>query len=72
MNHNPLIKKLIQLEDSEDGSGTAKVKALAERSKFGMVRETPGPDCEGEINKPSERTSVLLLLYERNIPSVNL
>lgn len=70
------LDELDELEDSEDeaiiqeyrNKRIAEMKASAERSKFGTVREISGQDYVNEVNKAGEGIHVVLHLYERGIP----
>lgn len=70
------LDELDELEDSEDeaiiqeyrNKRIREMKALAERSKFGTVREISGQDYVNEVNKAGEGIYVVLHLYERGIP----
>lgn len=70
------LDELDELEDSEDeailleyrNKRIAELKALAEKSKFGSVREISGQDYVEEVNKAGDGIYVVLHLYERGIP----
>lgn len=70
------LDELDELEDSEDeavlteyrNKRIAEMKALAERSKFGTVREISGQDYVDEVNKAGDGIYVVLHLYEKGIP----
>lgn len=67
---------LDELEDSEDEAilaeyrrrRIAEMQALAEKAKFGSVREISGQDYIDEVNKAGEGISVVLHLYKQGIP----
>lgn len=71
---------LDELEDSEDeavllnyrNKRIAEMKALADRSKFGTVREISGVDYVSEVNKAGEGIWVVLHLYKQGIPLCSL
>lgn len=46
----------------------AEIKSLAEKSKFGTVREISGQDYIDEVNKAGEGIWVILHLYKQGIP----
>ncbi|XP_037032763.1 viral IAP-associated factor homolog [Bradysia coprophila] len=66
---------LDELEDSEDEAvlleyrnrRIAEMRALAEKSKFGFVREISGQDYIEEVNKAGEGIYVVLHLYKQGI-----
>lgn len=70
------LDELDELEDSEDeailmeyrNKRIAEMKALAERRKFGEVREISGQDYVDEVNKAGEGIYVVLHLYKQGIP----
>lgn len=70
------LDELDELEDSEDeailaeyrNKRIAEMKALAEKSRFGTVREISGQDYVNEVNKAGEGIHVVLHLYEKGIP----
>lgn len=70
------LDELDELEDSEDeailmeyrNKRIAEMKALAEKSKFGTVREISGQDYVDEVNKAGDGIYVVLHLYEKGIP----
>nr|XP_022910338.1 viral IAP-associated factor homolog [Onthophagus taurus] len=70
------LDELDELEDSEDEAiilqyrqkRIAEIKALAEKSKFGSVREISAQDYVGEVNKAGEGVWVILHLYKQGIP----
>lgn len=70
------LDELDELEDSEDeailheyrNKRIAEMKALAERQKFGTVREISGQDYVDEVNKAGEGIHVVLHLYKQGIP----
>lgn len=69
------MDELDELEDSEDeailqeyrNKRMAEMKALAEREKFGTVREISGQDYVDEVNKAGEGIHVVLHLYKQGI-----
>ncbi|XP_031628157.1 viral IAP-associated factor homolog [Contarinia nasturtii] len=70
------LDELDELEDSEDeailleyrNKRIAEMKALAEKSKFGTVREISGQDYVDEVNKAGDGIHVVLHLYKQGIP----
>lgn len=64
------------MEDSEDevvlleyrNKRIAELKLLAEKQKFGTVREISGQDYIDEVNKAGEGIYVVLHLYKQGIP----
>jgi len=70
------LDELDELEDSEDegvlleyrNKRIAEMKALAEKSKFGTVREISGQDYVDEVNKAGDGIYVVLHLYKQGIP----
>lgn len=70
------MDELDELEDSEDeavlqeyrNKRIAEMKALAEKQKFGTVREISGQDYVDEVNKAGEGIYVVLHLYKQGIP----
>lgn len=70
------LDELDELEDSEDEAVLAEyrrkriseLQALAEKSKFGSVREISGQDYIDEVNKAGEGIWVVLHLYKQGIP----
>lgn len=69
------LDELDELEDSEDeavlleyrNKRIAELKALAEKRKFGTVREISGQDYVDEVNKAGEGIYVVLHLYRQGI-----
>lgn len=69
------LDELDELEDSEDeailleyrNKRIAELKALAEKRKFGTVREISGQDYVDEVNKAGEGIYVVLHLYKQGI-----
>lgn len=69
------LDELDELEDSEDeavlleyrNKRIAELKALAEKQKFGSVREISGQDYIDEVNKAGDGIYVVLHLYEQGI-----
>lgn len=70
------MDELDELEDSEDEEiiaqyrrkRIAELQALAEKAKFGDVREISGQDYVDEVNKAGEGIWVVLHLYKQGIP----
>lgn len=70
------LDELDELEDSEDEAILAdyrrkrisEMQALAEKAKFGSVREISGQDYIDEVNKAGEGIWVVLHLYKQGIP----
>lgn len=70
------LDELDELEDSEDeailveyrNKRIAELKALAEKRKFGSVREISGQDYINEVNKAGDGIYVVLHLYRQGIP----
>lgn len=70
------LDELDELEDSEDeailmeyrNKRIAEMKALAEKRKFGSVREISGQDYISEVNQAGEGIYVVLHLYKQGIP----
>lgn len=69
------LDELDELEDSEDeailleyrNKRIAELKALAEKRKFGDVREISGQDYVDEVNKAGDGIYVVLHLYKQGI-----
>lgn len=69
------LDELDELEDSEDeailleyrNKRIAELKALAEKRKFGSVREISGQDYVEEVNKAGDGIYVVLHLYKQGI-----
>lgn len=67
---------LDELEDSEDEAiieeyrkkRIAEIRRLAEKPKFGIVREISGQDYVQEVNKAGEDIWVVIHLYKQGIP----
>lgn len=70
------LDELDELEDSEDeaileqyrNKRIAELKLLAEKRKFGSVREISGQDYVSEVNNAGEGIYVVLHLYKQGIP----
>lgn len=70
------LDELDELEDEEDDAvleeyrrkRIAEIKALAQRSKFGQVREISAVDYVSEVNSAGEGIWVVLHLYKQGIP----
>jgi len=70
------LDELDELEDSEDEEvleqyrqkRIAEMRALAEKSKFGSVREISGQDYVSEVTKAGEGIWVVLHLYANGVP----
>lgn len=69
------LDELDELEDSEDeqillqyrNKRIAEMKALAEKQKYGSVREISGQDYIDEVNKAGDDIWVVLHLYKQGI-----
>lgn len=69
------LDELDELEDSEDeailleyrNKRIAELKSLAEKCKFGTVREISGQDYVDEVNKAGDGIYVVLHLYKQGI-----
>lgn len=69
------LDELDELEDSEDeavlleyrNKRIAELKAMAEKRKFGTVREISGQDYVDEVNKAGDGIYVVLHLYKQGI-----
>lgn len=67
------MDELDELEDEEDDAvleeyrrkRIAEIKALAQRSKFGQVREISAVDYVSEVNSAGEGIWVVLHLYKQ-------
>lgn len=67
------LDELDELEDSEDEAvleeyrkkRIAEMKALSEKSKFGIVKEISGQDYVTEVNKAGADIWVVLHLYKQ-------
>lgn len=70
------LDELDELEDSEDEAvlleyrkkRIAELQAMAQKRKFGEVREISGQDYINEVNKAGEGIYVVLHLYKQGIP----
>lgn len=70
------LDELDELEDSEDeavlmefrNKRIAELKQLAQKAKFGSVREITGEEYVNEVNKAGEDIWVILHLYARGVP----
>ncbi|KAG8258043.1 viral IAP-associated factor homolog [Homalodisca vitripennis] len=70
------LNELDELEDEEDekilleyrAKRIAEIKALAEKAKYGEVREISAEDYIGQVNKAGEGVWVVLHLYKQGIP----
>jgi len=74
------LDELDELEDSEDeailleyrNKRIAELKELANRSKFGYVREITGEEYVNEVNKAGDEIWVILHLYAKGVPFCSL
>jgi hypothetical protein len=70
------LDELDELEDSEDeailmeyrNKRIAEMRELAQKAKFGSVREITGEEYVNEVNKAGEDIWVVLHLYARGVP----